>query len=444
MIPSGTSVDTLRRSILKNSGWAVSVQGVNAVVSLAETVILARFLPLESFGVLIVLTSAVDFVFGLLDVRTGQAVIKFAPEFGVHDRRQVAAFLKMMLLIDLCIGSVGLAGIALFGSAIARVADLSDGFTRLMIVLAIGGALKSLVRSAGSYLRVNGSFAAASTLSILVALLRIGIVLAIAFSNPSLERFATGIAVADALFFGVMAFASFAQARRNHENPLTASLRDIATDRRRVRAFLLSTNIESTIKTISGKVDVLLLALIATPAAVAIYKVATRMAGTLLLFSDPLLMAIYPELSRAQAEGRSDTAKRFLLQMTRRLWPVALIGMTLFAFLGRPLLEWLAGPDYAAAHPAALVMTLGTSLAMIFFWARPLLLVQGRSRSLVGVIALAAFTQFALFALLAPSIGALGGAIGYAAFFGTSAASCLWLLRDDLRATGVIGRVLEN
>ncbi len=425
------SFDTLRRSVLKNSGWAISVQGVNAIVALAETVLLARYLSLDTFGALIVLTSAVDFVFGLLDFRTGQAVIKFAPELGSQGKQRVAGFLRMMLLIDSSIAGVGFAGIVLFGSGIAHVADLSAGFRNLMIVLAVGGALKSLVRSAGSYLRVTGAFGAASTLSIVSAVARIAILTAILLSGPSLASIAYGIVASDALFFALMAVASFFEARRNGQNPFAARLSDVGDVRKRVWSFLFSTNVESTVKTVSGKVDVLLLAIIATPAAVAIYKVATRIAGTLLLFSDPLLMAVYPEMSRADAEGKMAEMQRLLRGMTRWLIAVGGVGIGIFALFGRDLLEWLAGADYAAAHPAALIMTIGTSLAMIFFWARPLLLVRGRSRALVGVVSVAAATQFLLFALLAPSLGPIGGAIGYGAFFATSALGCLWLLRTN-------------
>jgi len=426
-------VETLRRSVLKNSGWAISVQGVNAAVAFAETVLLARFLSLESFGALIVLTSAVDFVFGVLDFRTGQAVIKFAPEYATHGVGRVGGFLRMMLLIDLSIAAVGFGGIVLFGSAIAHVADLSDGFRHLMIVLAVGGALKSLVRSAGSYLRVSGAFGAASTLSMVAACARIVIVVAIVTTDSSLASIAYGLVVADGLFCLLMAGASFHTARRNGHNPLTASLRSIGVERRAIWSFLLSTNVESTIKTVSGKVDVLLLAVLTTPGAVAIYKVATRIAGTFLLFSDPLLMAIYPEMSRAEAEGRMGEMRRILKGFTRWLLVVATVGVALFAVAGRWLLEWLAGAEYAAAHAAALVMTAGTALAMTYFWARPLLLVRGRSRALVGVISVAALVQFTLFTLLAPSMGALGGAIGYGAFFATSAMCCLWLLRRDTK-----------
>lgn len=426
------SFDTLRRSVLKNSGWAISLQGVNALVALAETVLLARYLSLDTFGALIVLISAVDFVFGLLDFRTGQAVIRFVPELGTQAKERVAGFLKMMLLIDVSIAMVGFLGIALFGSGIAHVADLSDGFRDLMIVLALGGALKSLVRSAGSYLRVSGAFGAASTLSMISALVRIAIMTTILLPGPSLASIAFGIVASDSLFFVLMAVASFLEARRNGQNPLAARLSDISREeRKRIWSFLFSTNVESTVKTVSGKVDVLLLAVITTPAAVAIYKVATRIAGTLLLFSDPLLMAIYPEMSKADAEGRMDEMRRLLRGITRWLAVAGGIGITVFALFGRELLEWLAGVDYAAAHPAALIMTAGTSLAMIFFWARPLLLVRSRSRALVGVISVAASTQFLLFALFAPSLGAIGGAIGYGAFFATSSLGCLWLLRAN-------------
>lgn len=423
--------NTLRRSVLKNGGWAISVQGANAVAALVETVLLARYLSLDTFGALIVLTSAVDFVFGLLDFRTGQAVIKFTPELGRGANGGVAGFLKMMLLIDVSIAAVGLVGITLFGSGIAHIANLSDGFRNLMIALALGGALKSLVRSAGSYLRVSGAFATASTLSIVSALARIAIISAILLSSPSLASVVYGILASDALFFILMAVASFIVSVRYAQSPLTARLSAVGEERGRIWSFLFSTNIESTVKTVSGKVDVLLLAVITTPAAVAIYKVATRIAGTLLLFSDPLLMAIYPEMSRADADGRMAEMNRILRGITRWLVIIGAAGIGAFALYGRGLLEWLAGADYAAAHPAALIMAAGTSLAMIFFWARPMLLVRSRSSALVGVAAASAATQFLLFALFAPSLGAIGGAIGYGAFFATSALGCLWLLRRD-------------
>src|SRR5262245_5747359 len=74
------SGDGALRAVLRDGGWAAAGQVVHAFVALAETLLLARFLNVDMFGAFVIIASAVELIFGALDFRAGEAVIKFAPE----------------------------------------------------------------------------------------------------------------------------------------------------------------------------------------------------------------------------------------------------------------------------------------------------------------------------------------------------------------------------
>lgn len=428
--------DTLMRTVLKNSSWAAGGQMVNAAEMMLETLLIARYFPLEVFGLFIVVVSAVDLVFGLLDFRTGQALIKFLPGFDAEEgKKRSSAFIRLMLAIDLTIGVVGFGGILLFGGLIDRLSSVEGDYLGVLAILAGGAALRAVVRSAGSYLRVSGAFVASVKLGVLWAVLRLGLVAGVIVLGPTLVHLAWGVALSDLLFFVMMAWAALRITRRQGHTPWRGSVREIRAERREIWGFLLSTNIESTVRTLSNKLDVLLIAAIGSTGAVAVYKVATRIAGSLLLFSDPLLMAVYPEMAQLSARNELSRLRRLLRMMTVGLGLLSGVGLVVFGLFGEWILRTAAGAKYAESFSVALIMFAGTALATVFFWARPMLLVQGRARSLVGVVTLAAAIEFALIALLTPSLGANGAAVGYGAFYATSALTCLFLLKgsSDIR-----------
>src|ERR1051326_3453413 len=142
--------DSVLRSVLKNSGWAALGQAVAAGVGLVETIVLARYLSLNDFGVFVTITSAAELVYGLLDFRNNEAVIKFVPEISAaKGTKGVSAFLRLILVLDSLVSLFGFIIIALIGRFILSWVSLPEEYLTALFITASGLAVRSVVRSVG-------------------------------------------------------------------------------------------------------------------------------------------------------------------------------------------------------------------------------------------------------------------------------------------------------
>jgi O-antigen/teichoic acid export membrane protein len=208
--------------------------------------------------------------------------------------------------------------------------------------------------------------------------------------------------------------ATLVAARSEGLHLLRAKLATIASVRRPLTKFLLGTNIAGTLRTISTKLDVILIASLLNPAMVAIYRIAGKIASGLMILSDPLLVAIYPELSQLQVERKTDQLHKLLRTLTLALGAFGAVAIIAFALFGTWFITLLAGHHYESAYPVTLVMIAGTICATVFFWARPLLLVRGHAHSLVPIAIASLAVQFGSLYLLAPRFHVLGAGISFA------------------------------
>lgn len=425
----GARSDAILRAVLKNSGWAAAGQAVSAGVALLETFLLARFLTMETFGVFIVIVSATELVFGLLDFRTGEAVIKFVPELRQsRGQNAVAAFLRLVFMVDGAVAVAGFMIIISLGYLILQWLRVPFQHAPLTIILSGGVALKTTVRSVGSYLRVTDSFSLSIKLGIVAMILRLLALTAALIVSPELSRISWAIALSDGVFFVAMLSAAIVSLRAHGLHPLQRSAGLIAQERKAVAVFLLSTNLAGTFRILSTKLDVLVIAALSSSAVVALYKVATRIAGTLMLFSDPLLVAVYPEMSQMHAKNAIAQLRHIVVVLAKILTALAGLLVICFALCGKWMLGELAGAQYVNAQPVALVMLIGTSLSMIFFWVRPLLLVYGLANKLAAVAVAALVLQFACLYLLVPVMGAQGGGLAFALYYASSVILFLYIM----------------
>lgn len=421
--------DIVLRSVLKNSGWAATGQAVNSFVLLVETLLLARFLSIEIFGVLIVLVSTTELIFGLLDFRTGEAVIKFLPELKQNrGKRAVSSFLHLVILIDGAVSAIGLFIIIALSFFFVELIGLPPQYASLLIILGIGKALETMVRSVGSYLRVTGLFPLSIKLGIVSMLSRLVIVFIVLMIAPHISVISWAIVLSNSMFFILMLSAAIISFHSLNLHPLTEPIMFNTAERKSITTFLLSINFAGTLRALSKKLDVIIIAVLSSTGVVALYKVAARIACTLLLFSDPLLIAVFPEMSKLHSRNASSQLRKILITLTKSLTLLAAFLVFILVFFGEEILRMLAGAKYAEAHLISVIMIIGTSFTMIFFWARPLLLVYGKASKLVLIAIVGVIIQFGCLYMLVPKWGAQGAGLAFALYYFTITSLFLYLL----------------
>ena len=422
------------QSMMKNSAWAAIGQIVLAGTSFLETIILARYLALTDFGVLVTVTAAAELIYGLLDFRSGEAVIKFIPEIrSLKGNRGACAFLKIILLLDAVVAVCGLGITVILGAVILKWSGLQEAYFASLLIISFGLAVRCTVRSCGSYFRICGRFNQATIIGSSVMLCRLALMVIAAKLSPTVSGFSWASAWANILFTIAVGTAFLVIGRDDGLRWVRSPIRLIDNMWRPLAGFLVSTNIAGTLKVLSTKLDTLLIAGLTSPEMVAIYRVAARISGSVIVLSDPLLVAIYPELSHLQASGRMGQLRRLILPLSLGLGACSALLVSGFVIGGRWILGAVAGPQYGSAYPVVLIMFIGSVVSMTFFWVRPLLLLRGHAHTLVWIYAVGLFVQLGALYLLVPFMGAAGGGLALTLSCSVNVVLSLWVTAKSAR-----------
>lgn len=417
---------------MKNSGLALILQASVAIASFIETFIFTRSLGLAMFGTFTIVYSISELIYGILDFRTGEAIIKYYPE--VHKSKGnlgVGKFLRFMISIDFTIAVTGFLIIFLLNNFLLSWFKVEEKFWIILLLISSGAACKFAVRGVGAYFRIINQAETLIKYHVGWVVFKLLFYFVLFFTNPDITLIAIGSLVADFSFFLITAFIALRSYSQENLLPFKHSEIEITEYKSSILKFIFSTNIASTLKVISTKFDVLLISTlspIGTAAAVAgLYKLAQRLSGALLLFSDPLLTAVYPEMARLNATGDYGQIKKLLLMLSKGLAVVCSLFFVIVYFLGEQILQ-VFGKEYANAQSVILTMIVGVSTAVIFFWARPLMLVRGMASKTIWATLISIIVQFALIYFLVPKIGVLGAGVAYASSFFTATAVFLFFL----------------
>jgi O-antigen/teichoic acid export membrane protein len=248
-------------------------------------------------------------------------------------------------------------------------------------------------------------------LGVISSLLRLFLLSGAIIIQATIDIVTWAVVLSDFAFFGLMAVSAFYSFHTLQYHPFRTPIKVITQHGEPIRTFLISNNLAGTMRIISSKLDVIVIAALSSPAVVALYKVAARIAGTVIMFSDPLLLALYPEMSHLHASNSTQQLKRIVSSLTKTLTLLATSVVIGFVVFGNWVLNHIVGVQYTDAFSVVLIMFIGTSVAMIFFWARPLLLVSGVAGKLVLVGVASIVLQFVVLYFLVPTMGAKGAGI---------------------------------
>jgi O-antigen/teichoic acid export membrane protein len=180
---------------------------------------------------------------------------------------------------------------------------------------------------------------------------------------------------------------------------------------------LVNTNLAGVLRLASTKLDTILVGLLASPATVAIYRIAIQFGRAPVLVADSLYTAVYPTFARSLAKDRVDQVRHIAYRVTIIMAAVSVpIGIGL-ALASSPLMSLLAGDAFRSAAPAFAICLGGVLPYVVFFWTQPLMLATGHAGAVLRIMALATVTQVGTLLLLVPGFGAKGAAAALALMY---------------------------
>lgn len=405
--------DLIFHRLLANSSWLFGSNLVVTGIGFVQTVLIARSLEVEGYGILTAVIAFVGLVNQFVDFRVWETVVKYLSEFWVRGEKPKAlALIKMAYLIDASSGVVAFMLVLLLAPLSARYVIRQPGSETLINLFATSLLLSTINNTSSAILRVFNRFSWLSIHSGSIAILKLGLVALFLWWDGGL----TGILLAylvsaclEAILMTGMAWKVVWSKLGDIRGAVPINV--LRPYRDEMFRFLFATNINSVMRMLNTKVDVLVLSYFWSPLEVGYYKMAQTFARTLLLASDPIYTSIYPELSRLWAASNHRGFARLIKQTTMTLL-VLFIPATMLLTLSSPkLLGLIVGPEFAPSASPLRWLAAGYLLAIVTLWAHPAALSMSRADISTKALALGSTVQVLMLMSLTPRWGANGPAI---------------------------------
>lgn len=396
------------RRALANAGWLLAGKGVGAVLSLIYLGLATRSLGLERFGQFSLILSTGQAVASFVSFQSWQIIIRYgAGLLGAGDRAALGRLTRFAILLD---AAAAVAGCAIATAATLLLAAHLDWSAALTWqALAFCFVLLLTIRSAAvGILRLHNRFDVGAAADAVTPIARfVGAVIAVMAGAT-----VTGFLIAWAAAEIVTAIAYWVAAYRTDSSfvgPI-GEARSVPRAHPGFGHFALTVNINATLNTGSKQLLIVLVGVVAGPAAAGAYRLAFQLSQALTRLADMFSRAIFPEYARASTSESPEAFAQLYRQTTRLTLATGAIICVLAPIASGPILALVGGRAFADAYGVLVLLSIATALEVMSVAYEPVLLGVGRTREILRTRLAATLLLFLVAGLLLPQFGGIAAA----------------------------------
>lgn len=410
------------KGLIKDSTWSFAATLATSGLYMVEVMLLARYFSQELLGIYFLIISFPELIQQVLDIRVKEIMIRYLALFvGQSDKPRAMALIKFLWLFDVGIALVALLLVIIFSRIAASILLNSSNYASFMVLYAIGMLFESLDSASGPILRVFNRFDLSFSASLFTGLSRLGLMAVAMIGDWGVGGLIISRVIASVISTLVLGSLSLRVVCRQLGVSFHIPISELQPYQQEILHFALHVNISSTLKILITKLDVMIVGFFLGNASVAVYKISTQLAKTLLLFSDPLATAVYPRFALLQSQQKINVvnklAKQLTIVMVSFVVPL-LIGVFLFR---QPLLRAFAGNNYQHNTMPFVYATWGIAFALVFFWVRPYALSLGLAAMLTKSLLISTLCSLLGLIILTKLFREQGAAIGFGLFYSLTA-----------------------
>ena len=420
----------IARKFVRDVGVLAIANGVAAVLSFTQTILVARWLGPELYGVAALVMSYPSLVYTFFDARSSEVSVKYLSEFharGEHER--VLAMCKLGYAVDVAIAAVAFVVVLLTAPWAARHIAHDPEAVGLIVIYAAALVPNALVGTASATLTTLGRFSLIAKINTLTTFLRMAVVLGFVSTGWQLSGVVWGNVIAtvvSGLLYGTCAGVSTRRVWGG--SPFHGSWQALRGRRREISGLFVVNDLNVLLDMIPKYTDIIILGYFRGPTETGYYKLAKNLAGGLSNLVRPLQSVIYPKFARLWSTGLLEDFHRALYNCVVTIG-IFLSSIVLVSILIIPsLIFYTLDASYSVAILSAQILLLVTGIRLVSFWIRPLYLVIGKIHIL---------TTFALVGAIA-SIPAYVGFVWFWGFQGLAISRAGLAIITDVTA-GILG-----
>jgi len=405
----------LLKDIYRNAPIIFGSNGIIATLAVAQTILLARFLGVEQFGILAIITSYIIVLDQLSDVRIGEWITKYLSEFWVQkDSVKALAVIKAGLIISIIVGTIASGiGIAITAFIVKhwfhQELSLQSFYIHLIVLpfVALNGYTDSILRFWGNF----GKLSIAKVGSAVLKLIALSFILIYDGTLKNVVLVLTGSIIFENLLLLGLTMSVIKQYKQFSwkEAPLILLKNNYLS----MKQLLIHTKFRSFIRIFFLRGDILLLGMLSVPEQVGLYKLAKNLIGFLIQISTPIYHVIFPEINKLWHMKDRDKFVRFTRSVTKlTVIVVGSAGFILY-FASPFIINAFFKNSFIGAIKLVQIMIIGLTIQQIFSWVFPSILSMNKIKTHnIFSLIIAVFVGVSSFYFL-PTYGSLGMAYLY-------------------------------
>jgi O-antigen/teichoic acid export membrane protein len=422
------NVDRLRRNpltrrMIRNSSYVFSANTLSAILSMAQSVLAARLLGVEAFGILGAITQFASVINRITSFRMSELVVSYIGEFTSEGKKEhSAAIFKVAGLTEIVSAILAFLILVALAPLGAKILAKDPSTVSIFILYGFSVLANLFAESATGLLQIFDRFRTIAIVTVLQGMVTLILILLAFLMEGALYEVVLAYLVGKIVWAGLISLMALKTAKDEWGGEWWKSPVSLIMGRKKdLVRFAISTNLSGTINLVTRDSDILWLSALSNPLQVGYYKVPVT----------PLISTTYREVAREIA-GKSWANVRYLLRsgsLIAGVWTVpASVGLLILG----PWLVLIYGEEFSPAYPIILVLLIGVIAVNIFYWNRSVLLPLGMPDFPTKVGFIAAVIQIIGMILLVPRGGALAMAGMMSFFFLFTAGINLWKSMNEL------------
>jgi O-antigen/teichoic acid export membrane protein len=395
------------------------------------TIVAARVLGLEEFGVFATALAAVGFFQILLDLTVEESLTKYGFRYvASEDWGRLRRLFRQMLLLKLVGGALG-TGILLVLAPVAEELFGADGVQDALLAAALLPLVQSAENVGATALLLHSRYDLRGAYQAGSAALRL---VAIAIGSHYGVTEALGAMVsAQCISTAAVSAAGLAALRRFPRTPE----RPLGEDVPGIRSFVLQSSLATGVISLRTTLVPVLLGIVSGPTQVGLFRIAQAPQSGLAAVSSPARLVLLTEQTRDWEGGRHVSVLAGIRKYTVGAGALMVVAVPLF-FLAMPwLVKTVFGEEYGGAVDAARIVLLAAAIQFAIGWTKSLPVTIGRPQLRIVTHGLETLVVIPLVAVLGAEWGATGAAVAVlvsTAVFAAAWAVALARLRADVGA----------
>ena len=394
--------------VLLNFGRMLRGRGIAAVCTVSATALTANALPVEQFGLIMLIHAYIMVIKGSLNFRTFEAIVRFGiPLQEGGDEERLKSLIRSTFVLDLVSSlvatAIGLAALPLAATLLHWDAQVAGWAWWYVFVL-----LSTPVNTGSGILRLYDRFDALGIQYTVGPLVRVVMVVAAWVAEAPMLTFLAAWGIAFSLGQLYMIARGFRELRRHLKTTLWQGFRwqELREQHSDFWRFIGVVYWQTTIDLLPKHVSTLLAGSLLGPAAAGLFRFAREAASVLAQPAVMLREVLFPDLTRAWKDGQGG----FGVLPFRAALAAGAIGFAFVAIAwlaGTPILG-LIGADYVPAKTLMVLLLIAASFDLAAASLRAAAYAMGRASALLRIHVLGIGSYTVMFVVFTHTFGLSG------------------------------------